>query len=575
MEIYTFDETTYPGVPSDVGPETIQTNRFCDPALAARTVREHMEEFELSEELGFDGTLINEHHFTYFSLNPSSTPLAAALIARTKRIKVGVIGHVLPLRHPVHTAEEFAQLDILSGGRFIGGVVRGVPQEYVSYNVDPFTSRERFAESYEIVQKCLNEEIFDYEGRFYNLKAVSIWPKPLQRPLPIWMPAGSADTIEFAAERHIPMARVWEPPEAFQDVFDYYRKVAQEQFGWLPGPHYCIGARYVHVAETNQQAIDECREAVMYVRRLATFNRPIMIPAPLPGMNTDRSFDFRRSPKGMPGPSTPFEQLREEGYIVCGDPDYVANWLQRDAELSGYGRFLAMFHVGSLGHEPVMRSKRLFAEHVMPRLRPINEDLAGERPAGMSGGATRAAAGDSPKIRATAGNAAAAELAAADANYQLTPESAETLGEFVERQAGRVVGGWEIAVSERGSDGVPYRMILVGPDAQRPGNLIHLHMATSAGDELPDDAEVVLERRDRTSGACTRLYAGRYGAFKADSGLETASQPPSVQQRAELGEESVLRLSVSVPEGGVEPDPAAFESTFALDCMKLWWYETA
>src|SRR6266705_2499098 len=119
MKFYTFDETTYPGIPDYVGPETRLTNRFCDPQLAAQTYQEHLDEWALCEDLGF----------------------AAALIMRTKRMQIGVIGHVLPLRHPVQTAEEFAQLDILSGGRFIGGIVRGVPQEYVSFNVDPFTSR--------------------------------------------------------------------------------------------------------------------------------------------------------------------------------------------------------------------------------------------------------------------------------------------------------------------------------------------------------------------------------------------------------------------------------------------------
>ena len=196
MKFYSFDETTYPGIPDDIGPESRQTNKFCDPQLAALTYQEHLEEWELCEELGFDGAFVNEHHFTYFNINPSCTVLAAALIARTNRMKVGVIGHVLPLRHPVQTAEEFAQLDVLSGGRFIGGIVRGVPQEYVSYNVDPFSSRERFAESYEILKKCLTEEIFDYQGDFYNLKAVSVWPRLIQDPLPIWMPAGSAETID-------------------------------------------------------------------------------------------------------------------------------------------------------------------------------------------------------------------------------------------------------------------------------------------------------------------------------------------------------------------------------------------
>ena len=324
--------------------------------------------------MGFEGVFVNEHHFTYFSLNPSSTPLAAALIAKTERMKVGVMGHVLPLRHPVHTAEEFAQLDCLSGGRFIGGIVRGVPQELISYNVDPFTSRERFAESYDIVKRCLSEELFDYEGKFYNLRSVSVWPKPIQNPLPIWMPAGSAETIEFAAERHIPIARVWNPTAVFQDAFEYYKDVAREQFGWEATPEYCIGSRYLHVAETNEQAIEECREAVMYVRRLTAFSRPVPMPAPLPGVQTDRSFDYRKRSRGaeMPAPGTPFEKLRESGYIVCGDPDYVAEWLRNDMETAGYGHFLGMFRCGKLKHEHVMKSKKLFADHVMPKLAGVN-----------------------------------------------------------------------------------------------------------------------------------------------------------------------------------------------------------
>jgi alkanesulfonate monooxygenase SsuD/methylene tetrahydromethanopterin reductase-like flavin-dependent oxidoreductase (luciferase family) len=295
---------------------------------------------------------------------------------RTKRMKVGVIGHVLPLRHPIQTAEEFAQLDILSGGRFIGGIVRGVPQEYVSFNVDPFTSRERFAESYAILQKCLTEELFDYQGKFYNLKAVSVWPRPLQNPLPIWMPAGSAETIEFAAERHIPIARVWSPTTVFQDAFEYYQEVAKARFGWVAGPESCIGSRYLHVAETTEQAIAECREAVMYVRRLTTFSRPVQVPAAVPGIQTDRSFDYRKRSRGaeMPPPGTPFEKLRDSGFIVCGDPDYVTEWLAQDMQTAGYGHFLGMFRVGSNSHDNVMRSKRLFAEHVMPRLRHINAD---------------------------------------------------------------------------------------------------------------------------------------------------------------------------------------------------------
>ena len=106
-------------------------------------------------------------------------------------------------------------LDCLSGGRFIGGIVRGVPAEYVSYNIDPFTSSERLREAYDIIYKCLTEEIFDYDGKYWKLTGVSIWPRPIQRPLPFWMPTGSRETIEFAAERHIAGARYFFPQRHF------------------------------------------------------------------------------------------------------------------------------------------------------------------------------------------------------------------------------------------------------------------------------------------------------------------------------------------------------------------------
>jgi alkanesulfonate monooxygenase SsuD/methylene tetrahydromethanopterin reductase-like flavin-dependent oxidoreductase (luciferase family) len=189
------------------------------------------------------------------------------------------------------------------------------------------------------------------------------------------MPAGSAETIEFAAERRLPVAQVWFHTLAFQDTFEYYKQVATERFGWTPGPQHMIGARYLHVAETNEKAIEECRDAVMYVRRLSTFSRPVQVPAPVPGIQSDRSFEFRKHPGlGMPGPGVPFDKLREDGFIVCGDPDYVSDWLKRDAETAGYGQFLGMFRVGSMKHEHVMNAKRLFAEHVMPRLREVNTD---------------------------------------------------------------------------------------------------------------------------------------------------------------------------------------------------------
>lgn len=558
MKFYTFDELTYPGVPPEVGPEVRFTNRFCDPRAVTKTYHEHLDEWAICEELGFDGAFVNEHHFTAINIQPSCNITATAIIMRTKRMKVGVIGNILPLRHPVQTAEEFAMMDCLSGGRFIAGIVRGVPFEYVSYNVDPFTSRERLKESYDIISKCLNEEIFDYEGKYWKLTGVSIWPKPVQRPVPFWMPTGSVETIEFAAERRITGAQVFYPPEAFKDSFDLYRKVARERFGWDPGFDNFVGTRLIHVAETNAKAIEEAKEAVAYFFRV--FTRPVNNPAPVPGLHTDRSFQHRQHiERDFPGPHTPFEQMRKDGFIVCGDPDYVTRWLENDMKVAGYGHFLGMFHVGNLPHAKVMASKQLFASQVMPALRQLNV----EQPAPPQAAATPATAyrirepqtdEDLPLYR--------------DFNYVITRDAPEVLGEFVKSEDGKVTAGWEMRVPEREPGGFPYQIIFVGPTAEQRGSAIRLRLTTSDGNEVSDDADVRLETCHETAAERQVIFTGKYRQFREIPDQQAPNAAVAMQRRVVAQDRYMIRLAVTVPAGGPQPDPAADASFFELECFK-------
>jgi alkanesulfonate monooxygenase SsuD/methylene tetrahydromethanopterin reductase-like flavin-dependent oxidoreductase (luciferase family) len=565
MKFYTFDELTYPGVPTEIGPEVRFTNKFCDPRLVTQTYHEHLDEWAICEDLGFDGAFVNEHHFTAINIQPSCNITAAAIIMRTKTMKVGVIGNILPLRHPVQTAEEFAMLDCLSGGRFIAGIVRGVPFEYVSYNVDPFTSRERLKEAYDIVHKCLTEEVFDYEGKHWNLTGVSIWPKPIQKPLPFWMPTGSLETIHFAAERRIVGCQVFFPTEAFQDAFDQYKKVASEHYGWEPGCDSFVGARLIHVAESNEKAIEEVREAVYYFFRV--LSRPVNNPAPVPGLQTDRSFQFRRNiEKDFPGPHTPFEAMRENGFIVCGDPDYVTRWLEKDMKVAGYGHFMGMFRVGNLAHEKVMKSKRLFASYVLPALHHINQEPSMPKPATTAPATAYEVREEDSSV----------ELPLySDFNYTLTRESPETLREFVGSENGKAMGGWEMQVPERGPDGFPYQIIFVGPTSEYRGSAIRLHLTAKEGGEVPDEAEVVLETYRETGADRQVIFAGKYGQFKQIPDQYAPNAAVAVQRRTAAGDRYVIRLVVTVPAGAPEPDPAAAESFFELECFKHWLNITA
>jgi len=575
MKFFSFDELTYPSLP-EVGPEIKFTNRFCDPMVVAQSYADHLDEWAICEELGFDGAFVNEHHFTALNIQPACNIMAAAIFMRTKTLKVGVIGNVIPLRNPIRTAEEFAMLDCLSGGRFIGGIVRGVPQEYVSYNVDPFSSHERQREAFIIIQKCLNEELFDYEGKFWKVTNVSIWPRPIQRPIPFWMPAGSLESIEFAAEYHINGAQVFGPPLQFKECFDLYRKVAAEKFGWQPGFSSFVGARLIHVAETNEKALAEIRDPLYYFFR--TLARPVINPAPLPGHASDKSYSHRkRRDRDLPGPSSPFEEMRRDGFIVAGDPDYVARWLEEDMRTAGYGNFLGMFHVGSLAHDRVMNSKRLFSKYVMPALRDLNVDPE----------AVQAASGKSPEVAASnpyevrsARNGDADDTASLplfrDFNYVLSGHSPEVVRSFAGRKEGnRVEAGWELRVQESGADGFPYEVILVGPSNDSRGGAFRLMLGDGEGNAAPADAKVKIEVVDPASGKRQLAFDGTYGEFAAIDDQHAPQAALGVRGRAVAPSRHLINITVSVPAGSGAIDPDDPISFFEIECFKNWLNITA
>ena len=160
-------------------------------------------------------------------------------------------------------------------------------------------------------------------------------------------------------------------------------------------------------------------------------------------------------------------------------------------------------------------------------------------------------------------------------NYTLRREAPETQREFAHHENGKVTAGWEMVVPPPGPDGVPYQIIFVGPTPEHRGSAIRLHMVTADGDELPDDAEVLLETSYKTGSERTVMFQGIYGQFKAIPDQHAPNAAVALQKRAEAGEDYLVRLTVTLPVGGLQPDPTADESFFELECVKLWWQETA
>ena len=140
----------------------------------------------LADELGFDGVCVNEHHQNAYGTMPSPNLMGAILARQTKRVKIAVIGNALPLYNPVtRVAEEFAMIDVISGGRLIAGLVVGGGPEYYSFSMNPTNARAMFQEGMDLVLRAWTEPgPFEHYGEFWKLKYVNPWPRPIQQPHP-------------------------------------------------------------------------------------------------------------------------------------------------------------------------------------------------------------------------------------------------------------------------------------------------------------------------------------------------------------------------------------------------------
>ncbi|MDE2969549.1 MAG: hypothetical protein OXT51_05550 [Chloroflexota bacterium] len=161
------------------------------------------------------------------------------------------------------------------------------------------------------------------------------------------------------------------------------------------------------------------------------------------------------------------------------------------------------------------------------------------------------------------------------ANHVLDQDSPEVTRIIQESRDGAAVGGWELAVPEPGPDGNPFLFIFVGPTAEHRGSAVRLHMAAKGGGSAPDDAQVLIQSFYKTGSERQTIYAGAYGDFSGIADQDDPDSTLSAQRRVEAGEDYLVRVEVSAPEGGPVPDPTAAGSSFRIDCVKLWWNESA
>ena len=335
---------------------------FRDWQTDAEVYAHALEEARLAEAVGFDAVWLAEHHFSVYGLCPSLAVLAAAIARETRRVRIGTSVVVAPFAHPVRIAEEFAMVDILSGGRLDFGIGRGYqPKEFRGLGISMEKTRERFDEVVEVVRRAWTDDRVTFEGEFYQVRDLRVLPKPVQKPHPpFWTAAVSPDTYTLAARRgfKILTAPSFTPWDLLRKNFDAYRAAWREAHGTDAGAEICMN-KIIHVADSGKQAREDLREPTRWF-----FQTQAGLIADAEGVPPEQYKFYRRVRENLLALSD--EKALDEA-TISGDPEEVADKIRQHHEALGITYFMASFNRGGIPHDRIVRSMRLFGEKVMPR----------------------------------------------------------------------------------------------------------------------------------------------------------------------------------------------------------------
>jgi alkanesulfonate monooxygenase SsuD/methylene tetrahydromethanopterin reductase-like flavin-dependent oxidoreductase (luciferase family) len=350
-------------------------NSCYDPDAGRRLYGDYLEQLVAAERLGYDGVVVEEHHQTAYGTMPAPNLMAAAVIARTSRVPVAVVGNSLPLQaNPLRAAEEIAMLDVMSGGRVIAGLVRGTGMDYYSSPANPAWSLDRFWEGHDLIVRAWTESgPFAWQGDYFHLPFVNPWPRPLQQPHPpIWLPGtGAVEMIERAAERRYPFMMVLAAHWFVKAAFDLYREAALA-CGYEASPSQLACAVPVYVGSSDDAAHREARPHVEWMFRTGLKVPPYhWFP---PGYMSKESFAEMLGTKAeyemKDHWELTYDELLDQRYVIVGSADTVIERLTELTDDLGAGIVVgAGGHIGSMPHEQTLESMERMAEEVFPAFR--------------------------------------------------------------------------------------------------------------------------------------------------------------------------------------------------------------
>ena len=307
-----------------------------------------------SEHLGFEAFWIGEHHgylTPHLALAcPNPALVLAAAAQRTRRISLNTAIANLSLRHPLLLAEDYALVDLLSHGRLGLGIGRGsYPHEFAAFGQSREESRNRFEESWEIIQQAWSGEPVTFQGRYYQIDGVKLIVLPVQKPLPrywfsamreesfvalgratqpiIALPHLSAESLQMLAK----LALVYQ-----QGYFDAGVNASQYELPLI---------FFTCVAPTRSEAQDQGREAMLHYI-----------------VHQHHGVDIRHAQQHV-------HVLEERNQLWFGTPGDLIQWIEQHQAVLDNRHFVFWLDFGGMPSASVQRSMCLLAHEVIPHFR--------------------------------------------------------------------------------------------------------------------------------------------------------------------------------------------------------------
>jgi alkanesulfonate monooxygenase SsuD/methylene tetrahydromethanopterin reductase-like flavin-dependent oxidoreductase (luciferase family) len=333
----------------ELGDQNLEPNPGDVAALFAR----YLDLWVRDEELGFEGMFFSEHHFGR-SYSASPNILIAALASRTKKLRLGVMGLVLPYYHPARVVEEIGMLDHLTGGRLEIGTAIGVPQELARFNMTMTEARERNDEIVAVLDAALVNRVFSHRGKYFSFSDLRLLPRPLQQPHPPrWTTIVSEGSARRAARHRIKISTGFNSTQTIKRLFDAYREEASA-VGFDATPEYFALRRRVTVGPTSHQARQYAQSVADRLKSFVAEDDRVKANVP-----------------DAPAPSGGFMLSDDE--FITGTAKEVAQDIIEQCRIVGAGHFLAVLN-WSAPVDEVAQAHELFGREAIPLLRTDRTD---------------------------------------------------------------------------------------------------------------------------------------------------------------------------------------------------------